>query len=136
MQDKTTLTKLLRGLVDLIAEEAEHNPDFAERLDKLLAPLSAKKAPRKTTSRKARAEPEVPDVYREQEKQGEEFHYWLRTLQVSVLHAIIRKHDLDSARRTMKWNDTEKLARFIADKLRSRLGRGASFVRRGKENEY
>jgi hypothetical protein len=41
----------------------------------------------------------VPDIYAEQETRGEdEFRLWLRDQTVPVLRAIIRKHDLDSAR--------------------------------------
>ncbi len=132
MRDKGSLTRLLRGLVNLLAEEAERNPDFAERLDQLLEPIPGKRRAKGRGSGKARATPEVPDIYRERELRGEEeFQFWLRDLPVPVLRAIIRKHDLDSARRTARWKDAEKLAAYIAERLQGRLDRGAGFLRGG-----
>ena len=55
---------------------------------------------------------------------------WLRDEPIQALRALIRKHDLDPARRTSKWKEAEKLSEFIADNLRSRLARGASFLGR------
>ena len=48
---------------------------------------------------------------------------------VPVLRAIIRKHDLDSTRRTARWKDAEKLGDYIAGRLQGRLERGSSFMR-------
>ena len=51
---------------------------------------------------------------------------------VNVLRALIRTHDLDSTRRTVKWKEGEKLAAFIAEGMRARLARGSSFIGRGQ----
>jgi hypothetical protein len=59
----------------------------------------------------------------------------LRDLPVPVLRAIIRKHELDSARRTTKWKDAEKLAAHITERLQGRLKRGSSFMRGGPNVE-
>jgi hypothetical protein len=79
---------------------------------------------------KTKSEPDVPDIYAERDIRSEdEFRLWLRDQSVPVLRAIIRKHDLDSARRTARWRDAEKLAAYIADRLQGRLERGSSFMR-------
>ena len=136
MRKEKSLTRLLRGLVDLLAEEAERNPEFAERLDQLLAPIPHKGRSKGRGVRKAAVEPEVPDIYRERELRGEEeFQFWLRDLPVPLLRAIIRKHDLDSARRTARWKEAEKLGAYIAERLQGRLERGSGFLRGGPNVE-
>jgi len=130
MRNEKALIELLRGMVDLLADESSRNPDFAARLDALLSELPARTSPSK---KKAKDEVDaLPDVHAELAARGEtEFQLWLNGLPVNVLRALIRTHDLDSTRRTVKWKDAEKLAAFIAEGLRARLARGSSFMGRG-----
>jgi hypothetical protein len=131
MRNKSSLIRLFRGLLNLIADEAERSAEFAARLDELLAPIPSKTRSKVALS-KVKSEPDVPDIYAERRMRGEdEFRFWLRDQSVPVLRAIIRKHDLDSARRTARWKDTEKLAAYIADGLQGRVERGSSFMRGG-----
>jgi hypothetical protein len=130
MRNEKALIGLLRGMVDLLADEAGRNPDFAARLDALLSVLPARTAPSKKNA-KAEAEA-LPDVHAELAARSEaEFQLWLNGQPVNLLRALIRTHDLDSTRRTVKWKDAEKLAAFIAEGLRARLARGSSFIGRG-----
>lgn len=130
MRNEKALIELLRGMVDLLADESSRNPDFAARLDALLSALPARTSPSKKSA-KAEAEA-LPDVHAELAARSEtEFQLWLNGLPVNVLRAVIRTHDLDSTRRTVKWKDAEKLAAFIAEGLRARLARGSSFIGRG-----
>jgi hypothetical protein len=130
MRNEKALIELLRGMVDLLADESSRNPEFAARLDALLSALPARTSPSKKNA-KAEAEA-LPDVHAELAARSEtEFQLWLNGLPVNVLRAVIRTHDLDSTRRTVKWKDAEKLAAFIAEGLRARLARGSSFIGRG-----
>jgi hypothetical protein len=127
MRKEKILTAVLNGLAKLLNEEAARNPEFAEKLDALLAPASPPRTNR------AKAEPKnVPDAYAEYTGRGEsEFRLWLRDQPKEVLHALIRRHDLDATRRSAKWKDPEKLSAFIADQIRSRLARGSGFLSSG-----
>jgi hypothetical protein len=130
MRNEKALIGLLRGMVELLAEEARRNPEFAARLDDLLSVLPPPPA-RASKTEKADAKL-LPDVHAELAARGEaEFQHWLVSQPVQVLRGLIRAHDLDSPRRTIKWKDAEKLAAFIADGLRARLSRGSSFIGRG-----
>lgn len=131
MRNEKTLIGLLRGIVDLLADEAGRNPDFAVRLDALLSVLPAGTAPSKKNTR---AEAEMlPDVHAElASRGGAEFRLWLNEQPVPVLRALIRTHDLDSTRRTVKWKEAEKLAEFITDSMKARAARGSSFIGRGQ----
>jgi len=121
---------MLRGLVKLLVEESAHNSDFAAKLERLLPELPERKASAKRPAA-ARTAPELPDIHAEWNARGDaDFRLWLRDEPIQALRALIRKHDLDPARRTSKWKEAEKLSEFIADNLRSRLARGASFLGR------
>ena len=130
MRNKSALIRLFRALLELVADEAERNGEFAARLDDLLTPIPAAKPRPKGTRSKVKLEPDVPDIYAERELRGEdEFRLWLRDQSIPVLRGIIRKHDLDSTRRTARWKDAEKLGDYIAGRLQGRLERGSSFMR-------
>jgi len=135
MQNRRSLIRLLRGLIALLVEEAERNPEFATRLDKLLAPVVGK-THAKGQHRKPVAETDVPDIYQERNSRGDDgFRFWLRDQSVSMLRAMIRKHDLDGSRRTAKWKDTEKLSKYVADQLQGRMKHGSRFMHRSPDLE-
>ena len=130
MRNEKALIKLLRGLVDLLADEAGRNPDFAARLDDVLTSLPAGSA--KPPNQRATPPAELPDIHAEWNQRSEtDFRLWLRDQPMPVLRALVRTHDFDPTRRTTKWKEAEKLADFIADGLKARLARGSSFLGRG-----
>lgn len=130
MRNEKALIKLLRGLVDLLADEAGRNPDFAARLDDVLTGLSPEAG--KPAKQRTTPPAEVPDVHAEWNRRSEtDFRLWLRDQPIPVLRALVRTHDFDPTRRTAKWKEAEKLADFIADGLKARLARGSSFLGRG-----
>jgi len=130
MRKETALIALLRGLVDLIAEESAINPAFAARVERLLSDV-----PERKTSPKKRVPKNppdhLPDIHAEWSARGEtDFRLWLADQPIPILRALIRSQDLDPTRRTAKWKEAEKLADFIADSLRARLSRGSAFIGR------
>lgn len=130
MRKEASLIKLLQGIAGLLQEEAERNPEFASKVDLLLAELPE----RISITRNAKPSKlpiSVPDVHAEWAARGEaEFRIWLREQSVVVLQAVIRKQDFDPTHKTKKWKDSEKLVSFIVDGLRSRLARGSGFLGR------
>lgn len=132
MRKEKALIRLLRGLVELLADEATRNQEFSKQLELLLSEIPEGKAVAKKISKLTqRIDP--PDVHAEWSARGDlEFRLWLQHLPVDTLRAIISIEDLDATRRTSKWKEAEKLANFIADNLRARQSRGASFIGRAK----
>jgi hypothetical protein len=131
MRKEKTLIGLLRGLVDLLAEESARNPEFASKVDTLLSELPERKAVPKKSAKTTSPE-HLPDIHAEWNVRGEtDFRLWLKDQPIPVLRALIRSEDLDSTRRTAKWKEAEKLAAFIADSLRARQSRGSAFLGRG-----
>jgi hypothetical protein len=131
MRNQKALIAMLHGLVKLLSEEADSNPQFADKLDALLSPLPSHKA--QSRQRTPRADPDTrPDIYAEFASRGESaFMTWLRDQPAPLLRSLIRRHDFDATRRTAKWKDTAKLSTFIADQIRSRLARGSGFLTTG-----
>jgi hypothetical protein len=122
---------LLRGLVDLLAEEADRNPDFADKLGRLLIAIPGRRESSKREVRK-NAPVHLPDLHAEHAARGEaDFLLWLRSLPVTILRSLIRANDFDPTHRTSKWKEVEKLATFIVDSLRARMSRGSAFMGKG-----
>lgn len=132
MRRKKTLLTLLRRLVAVLEEESARNPDFATRLEGVLS-LPRQSMITKKRSRAPRAPQQLPDIYAEWKMRGEaEFRLWLRDQPIEILRTVIRRHDLDAARRTHKWIDPEKLSAFVSEQLQARLARGSSFLSGGE----
>jgi hypothetical protein len=132
VRNEKTLIALLRGLVDLLAEESAQNPEFASKIERLLSDLPKKKTIKKVPVAKKPTREPLPDIHAEWNVRGEtRFRLWMREQPIPVLRAVIRAQDLDPTRRTTKWKDAEKLAEFIADNVRLRLSRGSAFIGRG-----
>jgi len=127
MRKDKALIDLLRGLAELIAEEADRNTEFAGRVGALLADVPEKT--QKVVKPKAAAPKIVPDVHAEWSARGEAgFVQWLSGQPVPVLRAIITREDLDSTRKSKSWRASERLAAFIAEGLAARRARGGGFL--------
>jgi len=132
MRKEKELINMLRGLIDLLAEESARNQDFAQRLDNLLSELPE----RKTGKKKPITKPspvQLPDIHAEWNARGDsDFRLWLKDQPVATLRAIIRAEDFDATRRTTKWKEAEKLSEFITDRLRDRQSRCSAFIGRNR----
>ncbi len=127
MQHTKDLMRLLRRFAELLEDEAGKNPEFAAKLGAILAP--AAKHPVKR-ARKTPSLPEnVPDVYAEFQRLGEEeFVFWLRGYDVATLKAIIRQNGFDAAGHSRRWTDQDKFFPLITDQVKARLKRGSGFM--------
>jgi hypothetical protein len=137
MRKEKVLTGLLHDVANLIADESAHNSVFATKLETILMNRLNGLTKKKTASRK----PEIttvpgylPDIHAELAARGEtDFRLWLCSQPLHVLQAVIRNEDLDAARRTTKWKETEKLSDFITESLLNRQMRGAAFMGRDRK---
>jgi len=128
MQSSKKLTNALRKLIALVEEEAARNPLFAERLEDVVASLPPGQTQPKTVRRSA--QPALPpDVFAAfQEKGAEEFRYWLKSLNINVLKAIVKTNGFDPGKTAQRWTDPDKFTMLIADQTAARLRRGSSFL--------
>lgn len=127
MREEKLLIRILRNLTTLIADEASRNSEFAIRLEAVLHEVP--RAPKKGKSANAPSDDQLPDVFAEaQARSPDDYEHWLSELEIPVLKALVRKHDLDSSKRTQKWREPEKFAKLIADQIRARMQRGSAFL--------
>jgi hypothetical protein len=132
MQSTKKLTLVLRDLVALIEEEAASNPAFAARLDAVLAHLPDRKAKK---SRSIKPGKDVPDVFAALQEKGEtEFRFWVRTLDVPTLKAIIKVNGYDPGKASQRWTDPDKFIALVADQTIVRMKRGSAFLSPRQEN--
>jgi len=129
MQSTKKLTHVLKEMVALIEDEAQRNPIFAERLEaitsNLLVPV------KKPGGRKSPPIPqaEVLDVFTVLQERGEEeFRFWLRTLDVPTLKAVIKQNGFDPGKVAARWTDHDKFVALIVEQSLARLKRGAAFL--------
>ena len=130
MQPAQKLTRSLRSLLALVEEEASRNPDFALRLEAIVAdlppPPSGKKSPKPKASEPASP---PPDVFTAFEAKGEsEFRFWLREYDFATLKSIVKVNGFDPGKNSQRWTEPDKLIDLIVEQTVARLRRGSTFL--------
>ena len=129
MQSAKKLTGVLKDLVSLIEDEAQRNPAFAERLEAITSILPA--SGKKLGGKKSRPFPPInlPDVFSVFQEHGEEeFPFWLRTLDVPTLKALVKQNGFDPGKVAARWTDQDQFIALIVEQTQARLKRGAAFL--------
>lgn len=130
MQPAQKLTQALAALVTLVEEEASRNPDFAQRLESIVADIPSAPVGKKPSKPKP-AEPEAPppDVLAAYESKGEsEFRFWLRDFDTTMLKAIVKANGFDPGKNSQRWSEPDKFISLIVEQTIARLRRGSSFL--------
>jgi hypothetical protein len=123
----------LRAIFRLIIDEAERNPEFAERLDSALQQLPRPVAARiaTTSERRPAANRRRPGVLNPfevfKESGPEELRARLNTLDVERLKDIIAEHGMDPTKLAMKWKTGERLIQLIVSTVEHRRRHGEAF---------
>jgi hypothetical protein len=128
MQTSKKLERVLWDLVALLEDEAGRNPEFAARLEAIVAPLPERAVKRTAKTRREECVA-VPDVLAEFQAKGEEeFRFWLRDFDLRTLKAIVKRNGFDPARATQRWTDPDKFVSLICSQVKSHLERGSAFL--------
>jgi hypothetical protein len=127
MQDIKKLTTVLRSLVSLLEDEAANSPQFAAKLDAVLNEIPT----RPKITHRPRLDPSaVPDVFAELAAKGEnEFRFWLQSLDLLTLKAIIKLNGFDPGKASQRWKDPDKLVGLAFQQAIGRATRGSAFLR-------
>jgi hypothetical protein len=123
------IRRRLKLLADLLADEAERNPEFASALVEILGgTLPPKKS--------IRAEKiQAPDPFEALRLKGnEEFQKWLNDLSIKELKAIVRQQRFDPSRLSDKWKTKDRFVQLILDRVESRSKQGEAFRFYGKDS--
>ena len=130
MQPSQKLTRALRALVELVEEEASKNPDFATRLEGIVAELPAESPNKKASKPKnVGVVVPIPDVLKLFQEKGEsEFRFCLREFDLPILKAIVKANGFDPGKNSQRWTEPDKFISLIAEQTDARLRRGSSFL--------
>lgn len=129
MHSTQKLTNVLRRLVELVEEEASRNPDFASRLECILAPLPVAKRSKAPKQQVPALDTPLPDVFTAVQEKGEdEFRFWLRSLTLPTLKAIVKVNGFDVAKTSLRWTEPDKFVALIAEQTIAQLKRGSAFL--------
>lgn len=126
MQPTQKLTTVLRDFLALVDNEAARNPEFAAKLEAVMAqlpsrPIRPPRQPKPTMT--------IPDVFTVLQEKGEvEFGFWVRTLDIPTLKAVIRTNGFDPAKASQRWTDPDKFVRLIIEQTAARMKRGSAFL--------
>jgi len=129
MQSTQKLASAFRRLLALVEEEASQNPLFAARLEEISSLLPT--ASTKKTARRKRAGPTeaAPNVFAMRQQKGEEeFPFWLRSLNLRVLKAIVKANGFDPGKVSQRWTEPDKFVQLIVEQVAARLRRGTAFL--------
>src|SRR5436305_479962 len=128
MQSSQKLIRFMRDLFALVEDEAKQNVTFAVRLETIAEGLGQSPA-RKPQQRKSRVSVTTPDVIAALKEKGEEeFTFWLRSLDLPMLKAIVKTNGFDPAKASLRWRESDKFVHLIVDQTRARLRRGSAFL--------
>jgi hypothetical protein len=126
MQSTKKLTPILRNLLSLVDEEASRNPEFAARLESIMAEFPTRPA---RPPRPPKTAVEIPNVFAALKDKGEvEFRFWVRTLDLTTLKAVIRTNGFDPAKTSQRWTDPDKFVALVVEQAVARLKRGSAFL--------
>jgi hypothetical protein len=126
MQPTKKLTPILRDLMALVDDEATRNPEFAAKLEAIMAELPARPA---RPPRPPKTAVSIPDVFAVLQEKGEvEFGFWVRTLDIPTLKAVIRANGFDPAKASQRWTDPDKFAGLVIEQTAARMKRGSAFL--------
>ena len=133
MQPTQKLTAVLKDLLALLDAEATHNPEFAAKLQDIMAALSTRST---RLPRPPKIAVSIPDVFTALQEKGEvEFGFWVRTLDIPTLKAVIRTNGFDPAKASQRWTDPDKFVGLVIEQTVSRLKRGSSFLPPKSDNQ-
>ena len=121
-----SLQHKLRALVDIVLDEAEHNPAFAEKLTVLLG--EARTTEKVAGKRTGRRTPAILDPFAIMQEHGElSLREALRKLDLEQLRDIVAEYGMDPAKLAMKWKTTDRVIDLVVSTAALRLSKGDAF---------
>ena len=129
MRTENNLISILNNLLEILSAESSNKPDLAKRIEKILNNYLSQKSNENNIPPENKMAENLPDLYSEWDRRGEEdFRQWLGSKSRDTLKSLIKEHDFDPHYKARRWEDVTKIANFIADQLKARRSKGASFM--------
>jgi hypothetical protein len=119
-----TLKQILRAIVAVVIEEADHNSEFAQRLEGALGHSKSHLIVKKSNTRATA----VMDPVAVLANQGEEaLRNALLPLTLEQLLDIVAEFGMDSAKLVMKWKNSQRIIEHIISSAQRRSVKGDAF---------
>jgi hypothetical protein len=119
------LRTFLKEFAELIADEAERNPKFAEELLHFFKLTPALKPEKK---QEKKLEESIPDLYLIFYQEGKEkLNYILNKFSISKLKSIIEEYKIEVSQEVRKSKKKEPLIQIICEQVEFRENRGNVF---------
>jgi hypothetical protein len=118
----------LRRLADLVADEADVNPEFAARIHAVVSGSEASEEPpphRRLV--RGRRPPAVIDPYAVYEAGADALRSELAQLDLKQLRDVIAEHAMGGAGLAARWKDPSRVVDFIVSTVSSRARKGEAF---------
>jgi hypothetical protein len=123
------LRTALQGLVKAIVEEAERNPEFAQRVESSLGVAGTPAAPSGVKRSRNRRTPAVLDPV-DVARQGEKvLRQRLVTLSLEQLKDIVAEYGMDPGKLVMKWKTPDRIIERIVEFSLARSVKGDVFTK-------
>ena len=119
-----TLKQTLRAIGNVVLEEAEHNADFARRLERALGIGDVAQTAKRSRTRSTA----VLDPIGTLADHGEDaLRDALRPLTLEQLLDIVAEFGMDSSKLVMKWKSSDRVSEHIIDNAKRRSAKGDAF---------
>ena len=128
----TEIGDLLQALFAEILDEADSNPSFAMRLERILnaretRPIASTARQPGEGKRTARRSPGAIDPFAFYKQGPEALNLALAKLDIEQLKDIVAEHGMDNAKLAMKWKTRDRLEKLIVGTVAARSRKGEAF---------
>lgn len=123
-----TIKKKLKTLVAAILEEAEKNPEFAEKLSVTLGIEKPDGQGTETVKKRGgRRAPAVLDPVVVINEEAGQLRERLTALDIEQLRDIVAEYGMDPGKLVMKWKTKERVIDYIVEVASTRAKKGEAF---------
>ena len=123
MSGKDTARSTVKRLLEVVLQEIDANPDFAARIEAVLAEPSQGELKRSN-----RRPPAVLDPFAVFGERGDSgLRTSLASLSVEQLKDIVAQHGMDRTKLAMKWKTPDRLIDLIVETVEARSKKGDAF---------
>ncbi len=122
------ITKPIQALMSVITEEANRNPEFAQKLAVALGLDKVKRGSKRQTKRhRGRRTPAVLDPIALYSEGDRKLREKLGVLDIEQLRDIVAEYGMDPGKLVMKWKVKERITDHIVKVASARAKKGDAF---------
>ena len=129
MEEQAAVESRIRAFMETVIEEARSNPEFRQRIERVLSGGTAGTVEVRKRGGSRRRNPPSLDPFALYSHGEEHLRDALSNKDVEQLKDIVAGYGMDRARLALRWRSPERLIDLIVDTVRSRAQKGDAFRR-------